>query len=272
MDENSDTRTIIYCFSGTGNSLALARMIAENLGNTEIKGIVSLENDPVIPGEYDRIGFAVPTCFSHPPQIVSVICRKLVFDPHQKVFTVVTAGGGSNHALADMERILQKGTPNKVQSFEVHLPGNHLVGFGAWPDFVQKRMFASSEKKAVKIAEMIRSETPTKRPREWPEPATGKIQAFFNEKMLGVPDITSHDNYYFTTDVCSHCGICEKICPVENIKVAPDCVQFGNNCQECMACIQWCPNRAIGHPNVPEKRKRYHHPKITLADMLELNR
>lgn len=34
-----------------------------------------------------------------------------------------------------------------------------------------------------------------------------------------------------------------------------------------MACIQYCPNKALNYKNVTQKRKRYHHPEITAKEL-----
>ena len=48
-------------------------------------------------------------------------------------------------------------------------------------------------------------------------------------------------------EACTHCGVCEKVCPAEAVK--------GNQtdperCLRCMACVQSCPShaRGIAHP------------------------
>jgi len=42
---------IIYCFSGTGNSLWLAKSATEKLGGTEVSSIMTLRNNPEIPAK-----------------------------------------------------------------------------------------------------------------------------------------------------------------------------------------------------------------------------
>jgi len=118
---------------------------------------------------------------------------------------------------------------------------------------------------------MIKADTPTKVKKDLPLKLMTWMSRTFNGR-LGVKDIFSTVAEYYTTDACVHCGTCGKICPVGNIKISTAGVAFGDNCQQCMDCIQWCPQRAVAHPNVPPDRKRYHHPDITVEDMLLLVR
>jgi len=263
---------IIYCFSGTGNSLWLAKSTAEKLGDTEVSSIMTLQNNPEIPAKYERVGFVFPTCFLHPPKVVKEIGANLRFAPHHKVFIIVTCGGGNGFTLSDFRKLIQPKLQNPVQGFSIPLPGNHIVGFGAWPESRQHGMFENAKKSVDQAVRMIQDGTPTKVKKDLPLRLMTWMSKTFNGR-LGVKDIFSTVAEYYTTDACIHCGTCEKICPVGNIKVSkgnPTTVSFGDNCQQCMACIQWCPQKAIAHPNVPPDRKRYHHPDITVEDMIML--
>jgi hypothetical protein len=51
---------IIFCFSGTGNSLAVARDIAERLGDTKIILIADAMKEEHIDLPYERVGFVCP--------------------------------------------------------------------------------------------------------------------------------------------------------------------------------------------------------------------
>lgn len=52
-----------------------------------------------------------------------------------------------------------------------------------------------------------------------------------------------------------------------NIKIKDHKVEFLHKCEQCMACIQYCPNKALNYKNVTQKRKRYHHPEITAKEL-----
>ena len=264
-------RNIIYCFSGTGNSLAIAKLVAEKLTDTKILPIMTLRENNTVPAEYERVGFVFPTCFGHPPKIVAELGKSLQLHSHQKIFIIVTCGKGNIFTLSDFRRLIQSKTNNLIQGFSISMPGNHIVGFSAWKESTQQRLFDKSKKSVEQIVFQIENDIPTKIKKD----PNIKIATFLSETFngfLGIKDIHSTRAEYFTTNACVHCGICEKLCPVGNIKESSTTVSFGANCQQCMACIQWCPQRAISHPNVPKDRKRYHHPDITVEDMLLLTK
>ncbi|MEN6358816.1 MAG: hypothetical protein ABFD59_01960 [Smithella sp.] len=41
-----------------------------------------------------------------------------------------------------------------------------------------------------------------------------------------------------------------------------------HRCEQCFACIQWCPEEAIQYGKGTRNKKRCHHPEISLKDML----
>ena len=62
-------KTILYYFSGTGNTLMLARLLAEELGDTEIINIVSCSDSAPGP-EADAIGILFPVYACGLPKMV----------------------------------------------------------------------------------------------------------------------------------------------------------------------------------------------------------
>ena len=260
---------VIYCFSGTGNCLALARVVAEKLPDTDVLSFMALRSNKEIPVKYERVGFVFPTCFGHPPKVVSELGNAMILHSHQKTFLIVTCGGGNILTISDFRKILKTKTQNPIQCFSISMPPNHIVGFSPFKISLQKKMIDKAKKEADKVVYKIQNDIPTKVKKDPPLKLMTFMSKTFNG-WLGIKDIFSTKAEYFTTDACVRCGTCERICPVGNIKADSLLITFGDNCQQCMACIQWCPERAVSHPNVPKDRKRYHHPDITIEDMMML--
>jgi epoxyqueuosine reductase QueG len=42
-----------------------------------------------------------------------------------------------------------------------------------------------------------------------------------------------------------------------------------HQCDQCLACLQWCPQEAIQYGKKTVQYERYHQPEVTLDDMLE---
>lgn len=66
---------------------------------------------------------------------------------------------------------------------------------------------------------------------------------------------------------CNRCGICVKVCPVNNIQIEGNYPVWQHNCEMCFACHEWCPQKAVHHWGRKEG-VYYHHPQISLQDLI----
>ena len=65
------------------------------------------------------------------------------------------------------------------------------------------------------------------------------------------------DKDFHSNDKCIGCGKCEKLCPLNNIKIVDKKPTWNNNCTHCMACIGNCPVDAIGYGKITDKKRPY---------------
>ena len=95
----------------------------------------------------------------------------------------------------------------------------------------------------------------------------------FPHYALGVPDLVRRKLKakglgFHADESCMGCGQCARICPVGNIAMQDGKPVFGAKCEQCMACIQWCPQAAIQYKEETQARKRYQHPQVTLREFI----
>ena len=67
------------------------------------------------------------------------------------------------------------------------------------------------------------------------------------------------------SDKCNGCGICAKVCPASNIVIEDGKPQWQHRCENCVACLNWCPNGAISSGLT---EYRYCHPDVKLSEMV----
>ena len=91
-------KTIIYYFTGTGNSLAAARKIAAGLGDCELSPVTSLQDTrfDIVP-QAERVGIICPVYFSGLPLMVAGFAGRLDLSASQYTFSVVTYGVPGGH-------------------------------------------------------------------------------------------------------------------------------------------------------------------------------
>ena len=101
-------KTEIYYFSGTGNSLAVARDIAEK-NNGKLIPIASVMDKDRISPDSDVIGIIFPVYFAlfgGIPLIVERFIRKLENINSKYIFAVCTYANGTGSAIDNLNKLL----------------------------------------------------------------------------------------------------------------------------------------------------------------------
>ncbi|WP_379134110.1 EFR1 family ferrodoxin [Paenibacillus sp. sgz500958] len=69
------------------------------------------------------------------------------------------------------------------------------------------------------------------------------------------------------TDLCTGCGTCEKVCNCHNIQV-DEIPQWGEHCTLCLACVHYCPAKAIQYGKDTVTKGRYTNPNIKISEIV----
>ena len=257
-------KTTLYYFSGTGNSLKIAMDLAERLQDTQLIPMAKLWQQDCIVADTERVGFVFPIYYFGLPDIVLEFVKKVELEKASYVFAVTTRGGtfvGS--AVYRLQSLLNNKARTLNAAFKINMPDNYIPLNGSRSEEKQKEIFERAEKKTDEIAEIIKENGNTVENDIFP---FKQIFLFVNNWCL--KRAHGWDEKFYADDKCNFCGICEKICPVDNIILVDGKPQWQHECQQCMACIQFCPEEAIQYGSKTEKRKRYHHPDINGEDIM----
>ena len=249
-------RTSIYYFSGTGNSLELAEKLAERL-DAELVGMASLKEGPVGDKE-EIIGVVFPVYMYRPPHLVASFMRRLVGAKY--LFVVAVMGGDPGDALPFTEKLLREQGIEMNAGFYVRLPDNYIPFGGPPPAEEQAEMFQAAEARAGEIEQIVKARGAHLEP----SPSWFKTRIYPGLwYALGYWAIPSSDKGYRSTERCTGCGVCERVCPVGNITLEDKRPVWHNRCEQCMACIQWCKETAIELGKKSVGVPRYTNPRIS---------
>lgn len=122
---------MVLFFSGTGNSLYIAKKIAEGL-NDKIVSIADLVNK----GQYkisvevgESIGFVYPVIACAPPDIVTNFVKKVVFDGYDNnyLYSVYNCAGSPEYTSRIMKAAGKKAGLEICGFFDVLMPGNYIT-------------------------------------------------------------------------------------------------------------------------------------------------
>jgi len=147
--------------------------------------------------------------------------------------------------------------------FSIRMPSNYLP-FGEAPkEETQRTCFREAEGKLKQVARVIldRLNLPVEKGPFWQNLILSGLH------RMSAQHFPSMDKRFLVQESCTSCGVCERICPVENIRLENGRPVWMHHCEQCYACIQWCPVEAIQYGKGTMGKKRYHHPEITLQDM-----
>lgn len=257
-------KTNIYYFSGSGNSLAVARHIAAELEEANVSSISDVAENEVS-DDADRVGMVYPVYMFGLPLIVSRFANNLRVKEGAYVFSVATYGGTPGDANGQLKRLLAKRGIRLAAGFGIKMPGNYTPLYGAPPDDKQKTMFEKENSKAREIAAAVRDEKQSVLERS--NMLISAVLSGFVYKM-GSSRIPGMDKDFFADEKCDGCGICARVCPVANVELKDGKPSWLGHCEQCMACLQWCPQEAIQLGAKTNGRRRYRHPETMVRDFL----
>jgi ferredoxin/flavodoxin len=259
-------------FSGTGTSLSVAKNICNYLGNAEIKLIPSLLENVVnneIKTESETVGFIFPNYFGTIPAIVLKFIGILNLEKANYIFSVITAGGGQGYTLKFLEEELAK--KGKKLNYGKYVTGisNYIVGWYYGLLVKTGKQCTEIVKKLEERSKIISSDIICQKN----EVEKSKFIIYMVNLILTPKrirnDTRSWDIEFSINESCIGCKTCEKICQVKNIKIENNKPSFQHNCQRCMACIQYCPKKAIGFNGKPLAKPRSFHPDYPAGKFID---
>ena len=255
-------RTILYWFSGTGNSLIAAKELAARLGpEVQLEPLARAVRGEIRAAE--RVGVVFPVYAFGPPRIVAEFLRAIPVSADTYLFAVATNGGMPGRTFHLIGQILARRGLTLAAGWSLAMPGNCITLGPAQSAERQRKLFDSAAEKIARIAQAVsrRQRGPYE---DFRSPLCWLLGLVWR---LGMAHFQKADRKFHATDACNRCGLCEKICPVENIRLVDGRPRWLHRCEQCMACIQWCPVEAIQHGRKTVARKRYRHPNVTAEEL-----
>ena len=227
--------TEIYYFSGTGNSLVVARDIAEKI-NGKLIPVASLIKKEAININADIIGIVFPVYYVDLPVIIKKFAERLNNINNKYIFAICTYGGGIGNSLKSLNQIIHSRGGELSAKFGVHLPQN---GFNK-PFENQSKLFKKWKKKLGIISRNINLKKRGMLLSDFlgylllfPIQIIAKIafrkylvKSFNSSNKSNEELIYLLDKSFRINENCNGCGICSQVCPVTNITITNNCLKL----------------------------------------------
>jgi ferredoxin len=258
-------KTTLYYFSATGNSLKVTKDLGSLLGNAEVVAIPREVKKTEIRSDADTVGIVFPVFAFGLPTMVAEFCRKLTAKSGAYVFGVMTYGGMPGATMYELRDVMAEKGITLAAGFGLQMPGNYTPLYGAPSPSSQQKQFDREKNQVREMAEIVKARQSAKLA------ASNGLVNFLFSTLMHKPSVTHFreaDKKFFTTDKCNGCGTCAKVCPAGNVAMENRKPVWQHRCEQCMACLQWCPQEAIEFGKVTVGRRRYRHPDFTAKDFM----
>lgn len=254
--------SILY-FSGTGNTYDVSKKVA-NKCEFELINISTLREEKIIEINCDVIGIACPIYYGGIPKVVRNVVDKIQKIDNKYIFILATYGGMPGNPIKIIDNSLNSKGMKISSGFLFKMPGNYIALYDARNKKVQIKNFEKANKKIDEIANIINYRKVVSYEKS-PYIIDRPFSVFSTKRVEG---LSSYDKKFIVDNKCNKCGLCMKICPVNNIKLKDRVITWDGRCEQCMSCIQYCPKEAIQVGSKTINRKRYRNPNVDYFKVL----
>ena len=259
-------KTKIYYFSGTGNSLWLAKELKNILTkDTELFSIADYKYMESIEIDTNVLGFVFPVYFHSIPGMVKEFIGKAQIKGNPYIFAVAACNAVPGHAIFVVDKLLSKKGFRLSAGYKVDMPGISVVDGYLTSKEVNFQRLVASKSIIVDIAATISNQLPTA-----PQGDNSVKSHLANLFMTLAANKLLNPKLFYCTENCTSCNTCSKVCPADNITMSTDRKPlWGNNCQHCLACLHWCPQAAVELGTHSPGKVRFQHPCIEVTEMFK---
>lgn len=250
------SKNLIYCFSGSGNCLFIAKKIAECLHDADI---VMMRKKPVVISSdgYDTVGFVYPCYGGGLPLGVREKLNKLAISFNCYTYAVCSYAGYIGCGNREIDSVIPLDYWSGISH---HCSCNWLFPHKLMlPPLSVESANRRAERLARNIADDVMNRVKMKK--DVPKKLLNKAE------HIAWPFLAKQKAKTFLVgDSCVNCGLCIELCPKGNIATGADGnIVIGNNCIQCLSCVQFCPEKAISIGG--SSNERYHNPEISARDL-----
>ena len=256
-------KAIIFYFTGTGNSLYVAKEISRSFEQVDIVAIPqAVDRKEFNYEDYSNVGFIMPLYFMGMPIMVKEFIDKICIPNATYIFSVVTRAYTKGLVFTEITKTLIKQGKTLNYGRYISFPDCYIRWDQAHAEKSQLKVFNKATKKLEFIRqELLESEMFIQKEGIILNATSSVINKIWKARLSSI------NKTFKVNKDCSRCGICIRTCPAKNIKLENNMLKWDEKCQDCMACVQSCPHKAIYFNRKTINKKRYRNPNISNSEL-----
>lgn len=261
---------IVY-LTGTGNTLLIANMVAESIGERRVVDIADLSGNLRLE-DGEPLGVFFPVHGWRPPQLLRSILSNITIGGYAEnrnyVYAVCTVGDTVGEAMRYLAQDFMKMGVTLNASFDVQMPNTYigLPFMDVDSKELEDRKLHNARLRVRDVAGKILARTAGENFQykgRWPRTNSRLLGCLFKDAL--VTDV------HFRVDAseCVGCGICLKSCPTHDIKMSKSGIpewKHNKKCMTCFACYHNCPKHAIRYGWMTHGKGQYRLPIQPFGD------
>lgn len=248
---------MILYFSGTGNSAYVAKKIGQMLDEPVVNLFDKIRNK-----DYSEITSESPWVIVSPtyawrlPRIVQDWLKNTQLSGDDRVYFVLTCGDSVGNASMYAKLWCFETHKKYMGCAQIVMPENYIAMFKA-PDVETSKEIVGKAKPVIEtIAECIKNgEMLAEDVVKWQNQILNWIKSSIVNPVFYALCVKARQ--FRADDRCNGCGLCEKNCPMNNIRMVNHKPKWNRKCTHCMACICKCPEEVIEYGKVSVGQVRY---------------
>lgn len=256
----------VFYFTGTGNSLVAAQTLANRLTDAQIVPIAGIINSG-IPYKVvsEKVVFVFPVYSAGIPAIVARALDLIKLNASQYVAAIANCASSAGAALDIFAAELQRRCGQRLAAgWVICMPNNYTPLSGSERPETIDRILSEADNRLLEIACAVSQDCTTDY--SLPAPMAALTRLIWKVNVSFFPYMQKR---FRVGHSCTGCGLCARICPVNNIEMSTaDRPKWLKKCEQCMACLQHCPVEAIQCFWWTKGRVRYRHPRIDVAQIV----
>ncbi|MDE6352148.1 MAG: 4Fe-4S dicluster domain-containing protein [Muribaculaceae bacterium] len=250
---------MIVCFSGTGNSLAVAKEVLKHLPNHSLYRL-DHSNSACITEEMvedNKVIWIFPTYSWGIPPVIKKAINSFNGNKDAVHHMITTCGDDIGNCASQWRKALEHRNFKTGCAFSVQMPNTYvnMSGFDIDSPSLEDEKVERMPERVKLVCDTIKSYAglPIDDVVKGSIPGlkTSIVYPWFKRFEMNPA------KFRVNKEICISCGLCASRCPLYNIEMGDKFPKWGNNCTMCLRCYHHCPTKAIDYAGKTIKKGQY---------------